>query len=186
MQYIFNIYTYIQVHASLATDITLSFSHYFFTRFCMYGIDAVRDILNHDLWPLTVRAGAIGCQCCSQDFRRGNELQGTRTVLRHHEWYSSPMRYPLLYHNLHPLHSLSKHSDSFKTPCHKSNTPTAICRVSCLSISSVITLYVDRIWSLSNIIDMKRTENSLREFKDLRLINELNMNEYPDNLKASN
>ena len=100
MQYIFNISTYIQVHASLATDITLSFSHFYITHFActvspLYGIFWTMICC---LSPLgQVRSGVNAVAKISEDFRRGNELQGTRTVLRHHEWYGSPMRYPLLY-----------------------------------------------------------------------------------------
>ena len=100
MQYIFNIYTYIQVHASLATDITLSFSHFYFTHFVCTVSPLYRTFWTMIccLSPLgQVRSGVNVVAKISEYFRRGNELQGTLTVLRHHEWYSSPMSYPLLY-----------------------------------------------------------------------------------------
>ena len=90
-------FTYIQVHASPATDITLSFHIHSHIMHVDY-----RHLLGHfatiiccvsQLWE--VRSGVNVVVWINEAFGRRNDLQGIRTRLLHHEWYNRLTRYPL-------------------------------------------------------------------------------------------
>ena len=93
--------THIQVHASPATDITLSFhihwfSQFYFTRFACTVSPSSGAFCNYHMLCFTAMGGAIRCQCCSLG-QRG--FWDTEWLL-HHEWYNSQMRYSLRHSDL--------------------------------------------------------------------------------------
>ena len=82
--------THIQVHASPATDITLSFHIHWFSQFVVTHFATIICCVSQ-LWE--VWSGVNVVVWINEAFGRRNDLQGIRTRLLHHEWYNSSTRY---------------------------------------------------------------------------------------------